>query len=176
MAKATCSVDDCQRPSVARGWCQRHYKRWHRHGDPLADGRRATVPLVERMWRHIRRDDNGCWVWTGSCRSNGYGVVAESAGHSVSTHRAMYELLVAPIPEGLHLDHLCRNRACCAPHHLEPVTPLENVRRGRGHGHKTHCPQGHPYEGHNLRMHKGRRYCRTCGIERARAWRQNKAA
>lgn len=128
--------------------------------------RTRAVPLIERMWRHIERQPDGCWQWTGAVRSNGYGIVSITRSSVASTHRTMYELIVEPIPDGLQLDHLCRNRACCNPAHLEPVTPLVNVRRGRGNVIKTHCPQGHPYEGENLYEYGGRRYCRACKRER----------
>lgn len=122
--------------------------------------------LAERMWRHIDRKPDGCWQWTAAVRSNGYGLVAINRTTMASSHRVMYELLVGPISDGLHLDHLCRNPPCCNPAHLEPVTPLVNARRGRGHGSETHCPQGHPYVWPNLYEHKGRRYCRACRRDR----------
>jgi hypothetical protein len=71
-----------------------------------------------------------CWTWTGAVQSRGYG----SCGYQRriwSTHRLSYELLVGPIPSGLTIDHLCRNKRCCNPAHLEPVTNLENIRRYR---------------------------------------------
>lgn len=72
---------------------------------------------------------NGCWVWTGRLNRNGYGRVWWQ-GREPVVHRVVWELLIGPIPKGLVLDHLCRNRACCNPGHLEPVTQRENVVRG----------------------------------------------
>lgn len=120
-----------------------------------------------------------CWIWHG-CRDKKKGVFVYGRvtvdGRCTYLHRVVYELLVGPIPDGLHIDHLCRQPACCAPYHLEPVTCLVNVRRGHGNGSRTHCPAGHEYSGQNLYIHKSpkgdRRVCRTCrdaAVERHRA-------
>lgn len=140
-----------------------------------------SIPL--RMFRKIMFSPgyNGtpCWLWQGSRSPGGYGQVRVDRKLK-SVHRVIYELLVSPIPEGLDLDHLCRNRACCNPNHLEPVTRSENLRRGltgkfepgKGVGDrqkaKTHCPQGHPYDEGNTHHYKSQRYCRTCSRERNR--------
>src|SRR5579875_211929 len=71
---------------------------------------------------------DSCWLWTGAVTSSGYGSVGHS-GRARSTHRLAYELLTGDIPSGLTIDHLCRNKLCCNPKHLEPVTIGENVRR-----------------------------------------------
>jgi len=85
----------------------------------------------------------------------------------MTAHRAVYQLLVGPIPLGLQIDHLCRNRVCVNPAHLEAVTQRENIRRsdpGKHHRNKTHCPHRHPYSGRNLIVRKrtGARRCREC--------------
>lgn len=81
-------------------------------------------------------------------------------------HRAVYWILRGPIPDGMTLDHLCRNRACINPDHLEPVTAAENSRRGEApsaiNSRKTHCPKGHPYASDNLRIWVGKRHCLAC--------------
>ena len=169
MAQRTCTIDGCERTNyAARGWCWLHYRRWRRHGDPLVAVARRQAPIRERMERHLKRADSGCWEWTGYRTTSGYGRV-QVDGRSGYSHRVMYETTVGPIPDGLQLDHLCRNPPCCNPDHLEPVTPRENTRRGSGHGKETHCPQGHPYEGDNLKLYRGRRYCRTCQLAHTRA-------
>lgn len=85
-------------------------------------------------------------------------------------HRVAWETLRGPIPDGMQLDHLCRQRACWNPDHLEPVSPRENVLRGVGitamNAKKTHCPQGHPYDDANTGITStGKRRCRACGRE-----------
>lgn len=107
-----------------------------------------------------------CWVWGGYLNQAGYGRISVNGQHK-RTHRVAYELLVGPIPEGLHLDHLCRNRACWNPEHLEPVTNAENILRGTApsaeNARKSHCPKGHPYdEANTLIRPNGRRRCRAC--------------
>ena len=105
-------------------------------------------------------------------------------GHGANTmpaHRYAYEELVGPIPEGLQLDHLCRNRSCVNPDHLEPVTCRENLRRGEtlnaANLAKTHCPAGHPYAGENLSITaKGFRECIECGRTRSREFQRQKRA
>jgi hypothetical protein len=105
-----------------------------------------------------------CWEWTGSDNGNGYGRPRVD-GKNQLVHRYAYTVLVGPIPPGLQIDHLCRNRRCCNPDHLEPVTNLENSLRS-DRATRTHCARGHPLSGDNLILKKpgerGRRRCRAC--------------
>lgn len=89
-------------------------------------------PLFFRIFDRVLIGD-GCWEWSGATTPNGYGVIGRGrrGEGNVMVHRAAYEELVGPIPAGLHVDHLCRNRLCCRPDHLEPVTQAENNRRSR---------------------------------------------
>lgn len=143
-------------------------------------------PKVEqRFWAKVEASADGCWNWTGSRNWKGYGFFKVTnpppeAGLSVGAHRIAYLMLVGPIPDGLQLDHLCRNRACVRPEHLEPVTNRENWNRGNTpsavHARKTHCHVGHPLSGDNLYVApaNGMRVCVTCRTARRRAWRQRR--
>lgn len=103
----------------------------------------------DRVLAKIRKDPNGCWTWLGGINPKGYGTIMINYKHYIA-HRLVYEFLIGPIPEGLTLDHLCRNRAYVNPEHLEPVTNAENVLRGEGisarNARKTHCKRGHSLE------------------------------
>jgi hypothetical protein len=116
-----------------------------------------------------------CWEWAGAHNRDGYGT-AYKDGRPQGAHRVIYELLVGPIPDGLQIDHLCRNRGCVNPAHMEPVTKKVNLLRGEGVGarfaRKTHCANGHPFDAENTRITPaGYRVCRTCHRNRERGWR-----
>ncbi len=119
-----------------------------------------------RLFAKIERDpETGCWNWTASTRQ-GYGQIwtpsRPGPRRILQAHRAMYELANGAIPDGLDLDHLCRNTLCVNPEHLEPVTRRENVLRGTGpaalNARKMTCSRGHPL----APTGDGRRYCPTC--------------
>lgn len=131
------------------------------------------LPVIDRLLSRVDTSDpKDCWTWPGADNGVGYGVIG-SGGHSgsnVYTHRVAYEHIIGPIPPGLVLDHLCRNRRCCNPTHLEPVTHRTNLRRGIGvtaqNAAKTHCPSMHAYDSGNTYIYpSGQRRCMTCARE-----------
>lgn len=125
----------------------------------------------ERFHHHLRKQASGCWhLALVPAAVTGYAQLTIDR-KVISGHRLAYELYVGSIPAGMHLDHLCRNRRCVNPEHLEPVTALENMWRSPiTHATKAACPRGHEYSEDNTYRHKGRRYCRTCQTARRRAW------
>lgn len=125
----TCSIAQCDKPVEARGWCSAHWARWKRHGDPLGGSapRMYNVDASTRFWAKVQtaRPDE-CWLWLGAMMPHGYGHFEQN-----TAHRFAYEDMIAPIPAGLHLDHLCRVKHCVNPYHLDPVTADENNKRAR---------------------------------------------
>ena len=126
---------------------------------------------AERIIGRIDASSSECWLWTGELRK-GYGCVKVN-GRRWSVHRLLFEALIGPIPQGLELDHLCRNRTCCNPAHLEPVTHAENIRRGdqaregdrrRIARIRSYCKNGHEVSPENtyLRPPNGHYRCRRC--------------
>ena len=130
----------------------------------------TRITNEERFWAQVNKTAT-CWLWTEATNHDGYGLFY-CYHRNILAHRFAYELLVSSVPEGLELDHLCHNPACINPVHLEPVTHLENVRRGHGGqnmARKTRCPQGHPYDLFNTRINNaGSRECRECTFIRHR--------
>ena len=128
--------------------------------------------LPRRLWNKITID-NGCWLWAGA-KSRGYGQAIYS-GRVQYVHRIVYEALKKPVDRGFELDHLCRNRACVNPLHLEPVSHQTNVVRGEApmavklrHSRRTHCKRGHEFTAENTYQRPTGRECREC-------WKQRKS-
>lgn len=191
MAKRTCSIDDCGGAHYCRGWCEKHYNRWRKWGDPL-----KTLIFYgsaeDRFWHYVeKRGPDECWPWTGTITEFGYGVLKD-AGQQVRAHIKGYLLTGHTIPQGLVLDHTCHDpkkcvpgpdcphRRCCNPSHLEPVTLGENTLRGGGRSAEnarlTKCQRGHDLDEANTSWRSRKRpdgtswarVCRTCARDQQR--------
>lgn len=141
----------------------------------------AARPFADRLKEFEGQE--GCWNWPTKPMNTGYGLsyVRQPDGslRKANTHRLAYEMLVGPVPAGMHLDHLCSNRRCCNPAHLEVVTPRENIMRGVGpsaqNARKTHCSLGHALDMANTYITpSGERTCRECRREAARRYKARK--
>lgn len=145
----------------------------------------------ERVFAKV--DASGdCWLWTGAQNGTGYGHMQVERGRFRQAHLIVYETLVGLVPPGQQLDHLCRNKSCVNPDHLEPVRPSVNTarapkpvfdrravaKRGTDHylGRRTSCKNGHPLSGANLLVLADRRLCRTCADAYQAAYRQRRRA
>lgn len=129
--------------------------------------------LTQRFARKYKVIPNGCWLWTAYCDSLGYGRIVGGEGQprSAYAHRVSYELFIGKIPDDMEIDHLCRNRSCVNPVHLEAVPHHTNVLRGKAptaaNAQKTHCKRGHSFTPENTGVVHNRRYCKTCNREHA---------
>ena len=138
------------------------------------------IPAFVRFWNHVLlQPESGCWLWIGTRTWNGYGRMSYR-NRGFAAHRFVKIIQTGkPIPDNMEIDHLCRNRWCVNPEHLDIVTKRENMRRSplvlaSLNEAKTHCPKGHPYSKTNTRwrMYKNgrQRVCRICDVLRSRAY------
>ncbi len=135
----------------------------------------ATAPDADRFWVKVDRSGgpDACWPWLAKTEREGYGRVWWK-GRSELSHRVSYELTLGAIPDGAHLDHLCRTRYCVNPQHLDPVTMAENIARGQSpsatNARRTHCVNGHEFTAENT-YHPPKqprsRYCIACARQRS---------
>ena len=149
-------------------------------GRNFIHGHNGRRPLRERVFSRLIIDPSGCLIWTGKPASTGYGQV-EAGGRGLYAHRLMYEWFVGPIPSGTQIDHLCRNRLCAAPAHLEAVSRKTNILRGVGpsanQARMDHCQRGHEFDLLNTYWRSDRhggRQCRACNRDSQRARRAGK--
>lgn len=159
-----CSVEGCERKYCGNGFCGMHRQRWLKYGDPLFVAQIRGDDQRRLMSRVTIVAETGCWevpVHKGDL----YGRVRYKGTRWVA-HRAFYDMLIGPIPEGLTVDHLCRNKPCVNPDHLEPVTQRVNNLRAESpvttNATKTHCLRGHEFTPENTLLCSGSRYCRIC--------------
>ena len=139
----------------------------------------VTTPIRDRLLVGTEQLQNGCWQWKGALDKSGYGHIsipgASRSNRKKLAHRVSYQTFVGPIPDGNPIDHLCQNRGCINPTHLEPVSQKLNNQRSITKGHsivnvhhaKTHCPHGHAYDLLNTYFFKNKegytlRMCRNC--------------
>lgn len=131
-----CAVEGCDEPVHTKAWCRPHYRKWKRYGDPTYSySQVAREREGERFWGTVDRSGEGCWTWTGALTGNGYGLfrVADKPTN-VRAHRYSYAIANGPIPDGMHIDHVCRNRACVNPTHLRLATKKQNAENTVGRG------------------------------------------
>jgi len=178
--------------------CLVHYWRQKKHGTtdilPFKNGPKP-VPMEVRFWAKVVQSGD-CWLWTGSTTRGGYGNCHDPDERMA--HRWAYKNMIGPIPEGLHLDHLCRVRACVNPYHLDPVTQAvnnsrmdytaflagaprarakENASRRAKALAATHCKRGHLFDEANIIWQKkGTRVCRACQYASIARYQERKRA
>lgn len=130
------------------------------------------MPWQERFWNKVQKSifPDACWLWTAAKDKMGYGKYRQTLAHRIS-----YSLIKGKIKRGLVIDHLCRNKSCVNPGHLEAVTQKLNLERSIAvlstlNKNKTHCPKGHAYSGANLKLTKTGRHCRVCQKHNLKKW------
>lgn len=159
-----CVVDGCQRRYGNGGYCWTHYNQLRKRGGVFPITRTPSdESLEQRLARFfVAGDERECWTWTGPTARGAYGLL-KIKGKLHRAHREVYRLLVGEIPDGLTLDHLCRNTLCVNPQHLEPVTRQVNSKRQAVALHRSECLRGHLYTPENTYVNKrGCRSCKTC--------------
>lgn len=128
-----CKIDGCERRAQARGWCDKHYRRWRAHGDPLALKRRPnnqTLPdLAAWILQRVDRRPDGCWDSTGTQDDRGYGRIRGGGRRSLLVHRVICEHFHGPAPAGKPMAiHSCDRPICCNPAHLRWGSHADNTR------------------------------------------------
>lgn len=171
---SACSVPECEQTVTresGRGLCGMHYQRL-RHTGTTELLPRSPLVAQRRVLKRVKiGNPTDCWPWTGPLSSLGYGTTMYE-GVTRPAHRVVWMILRDPsLSSDLDIDHVCRNRACCNPDHLEPVTHRLNTLRGVGpfavNARKTHCKWGHEFTEENIyRKKSGARECRACKRKR----------
>ena len=191
--KPPCAHVGCDRESKTKGYCQKHYLRFWRHGTTDTRERMHGVPAPDRFWTHVQRGGpDECWPYSPVSDRDGYGRfnAASDGRAAMLAHRYAYELLVGPIPDGAPLDHQCHepdsgcvngaacpHRACVNPAHLKPSTNRDNSLRGNSPSivaaRADLCMAGlHRFSEVGWRVIDDNRWCAEC----ARIWQRNRRA
>lgn len=169
---------ECYSPVFVRGLCRPHYNKWYQGSlrgrdvgyAPAANTNDRT--LLTRIFDYTEKNsgvyflNTECWRWTNRLNGHGYGVLTYK-GKTQLAHRAVWEAIKGPVPSGLECDHLCRNRWCVNPEHIELISHRENVLRGNSvvaaNAKKTQCKNGHEFSPENTAKDvRGGRVCKTC--------------
>jgi hypothetical protein len=132
---------------------------------------------MDRFWSRVTvGGPDDCWPWNAAVSNLGYGRFGNGTHGTTYAHRIAYLAIVGGIPDGLELDHLCRNRRCINPAHLEPVTHRQNIQRGKT-ATATHCVNGHAFTPENTHLRpRGARQCRACNRENQRRLKERRRA
>lgn len=172
-----CSIEGCESPIIARGWCSLHYQRWMHHGDPLLTKTPNMVrgPSEFRFWSKVEKTDT-CWIWGGNKNQDGYGLFYPLSKKTAQAHRFSWSLINGPVPDGLYVCHKCDNPSCVNPDHLFVGTQTDNMRDCKNKGRRpirllVKCKRGHDLSGDNLYISGVGRQCRAC---RSIAWQRFK--
>lgn len=141
-----------------------------KHESRIRNWQYRGIPVEERFRSRYVVTDSGCWRWQWQINSFGYAIIGYK-GKQICAHVLSYLLHKGEIPEGFDVDHLCSNKACVNPDHLEAVTHQVNVARGSLKKRQSHCHRGHLLEGDNLGSSKNNlRYCKQCNRDKATAY------
>lgn len=139
------------------------------------------IYILFRFWAKVNPLSNGCWLWTGCRNAEGYArFYLRPNCQIIGAHRFSYEIHKGKIPKGLTIDHLCRNRGCVNPAHMELVSQKENTLRGNGvtalNARKTHCKHGHLFSADNIYSLPYGRHCKQCTKQNAiKRWKRLRA-